>query len=930
MKKSFRKFATPVGLLVPCVALLMGVFGPNLRAATFSDDNWTGMGGSPGVQGTVKDTVVDAAGSLYIAGSFSIVGDVFATNLAKWDGTNWSALGTGIRANSYASGWFSLATSGTDLYAAGNFTNAGGIAANYIARWNGTNWSALGAGLNGPASALAVLGSDLYVGGDFATAGGIGVSRVARWNGSAWSALGSGMNNSVKALAVSGSEVYAGGDFTNAGGMVANRIAKWNGSSWSALGSGLNGTVTTLAARGSDLYVAGNFTTAGGIAATNIAKWNGSSWSAFPSPAYSVNAVILRYSVNDLTISGDDLYAAGDILIDLGGGGSISTFGTYVAKWNGSSWSALEPGIGWAYDPYGEPHVRALAVSGTNVYAGGAFRQAGDAAAHGIARWNGTRWSALAPTYRSLSAMTASGRDVYGAGIFAAADSKQSIAVAKWNGRDWSALGSEFQTDGYGPAIAALAVSGGGLYAGGIFTNAGGTPANRIARWNGTNWSALGSGLAMNNSSTPIVYALAVSGHDLYVGGEFTSAGGIAAANIAKWDGTNWSALGSGIGPWFYQRVTSLAVVGRNLYAGGYFTSAGGIPVNYVARWDGHSWSALGSGVSGFVDGLTVMGQDLYAVGRFNSVDKWDGTSWSKLPWMDADYWTRGGEHDRSPSLYALAVSGSNLYAGGYFTSAGEMDTKFIARWNGGQWTALGSGMEYGVRSLAATDTELFAGGDFWKAGGKLSFQLARARIGVEAQGVSASNSAASVRFSGVTGYPHDVQRTTSLSPPVMWTTVNSTPLYPAADGSFTFTDTNAASGAAYYRASAIGLGPVACPRIGLQQPAGTNLNNGDSVGFGAVAVGNSVTKTFTITNSGAGPLIIHSVSTWSVSADFVVNTTGMLTNVPAGGSTTFIVTFSPTSAGSHWEEVDVYPDITDCYDPNMEYFMIAVSGTGL
>jgi hypothetical protein len=92
-------------------------------------------------------------------------------------------------------------------------------------------------------SALAVSGGTLYAGGDFTTAGGVAATNIAQWNGSSWSALGSGMNTYgyVNALAVSGSTLYAGGCFTTAGGVAATNIAQWNGSSWSALGSGMGG-----------------------------------------------------------------------------------------------------------------------------------------------------------------------------------------------------------------------------------------------------------------------------------------------------------------------------------------------------------------------------------------------------------------------------------------------------------------------------------------------------------------------------------------------------------------------------------------------------------------------------------------------------------------------------------------------------------------
>jgi hypothetical protein len=80
----------------------------------------------------------------------------------------------------------------------------------------------------------------------------------------------------------------------------------------------------------------------------------------------------------------------------------------------------------------------------------------------------------------------------------------------------------------------------------------------------------------MDNS----VLALAVFGITLYAGGGFTTAGGNAANNIAKWDGTGWSSLGSGMNGY----VSALAVSGSTLYAGGGFTTAGGKVSGYAAR----------------------------------------------------------------------------------------------------------------------------------------------------------------------------------------------------------------------------------------------------------------------------------------------------------------------------------------------------------
>jgi hypothetical protein len=134
-----------------------------------------------------------------------------------------------------------------------------------------------------------------------------------------------------------------------------------------------------------------------------------------------------------------------------------------------------------------------------------------------------------------------------------------------------------------------------------------------IAKWDGSSWSELGA--APRSGIGGWVYALAVSGSELYAGGHIDTAGGHAANHIAKWDGSTWTALGSGMN----SAVRALAVSGSDLYAGGDFTTAGGDAANYIAKWDGNSWSALGSGLSDVVRALAVSRSDLYAVGDFTT-----------------------------------------------------------------------------------------------------------------------------------------------------------------------------------------------------------------------------------------------------------------------------------------------------------------------
>lgn len=390
--------------------------------------------------------------------------------------------------------------------------------------------------------------------------------------------------------------------------------------------------------------------------------------------------------------------------------------------------------------------------------------------------------------------------NLYVGGRFTIAGGVFATNIAKWNGSSWSALGS-----GIGgvdePVVFALLVSGGDLYAGGQFTTAGEVSATNIAKWNGSNWSALGPGIPGLTPSAGYVSDMVVSGGDLYAGGWFTNVGGVSIDNIAKWDGSSWSSVGSGMGG----IVLALATSGSNVFAGGWFGTAGGNTANNIAKWNGSSWSALGSGMDDAVYSLARSGNDLYASGSFETaggvsainIARWDGSSWSPLGsgipalYSGSDYWR---------VVLGLAVSGTDLYAGGSAYYA-ENETHRIARWNGSSWSLLGSELNDGVGALAVFGSDLYAGGWFTTAGGKFAELIAKARIGSTVKSMTASNFTASLRFSGVTGYQYDVQRATNLLSPILWTTITVAPLPPAPDGSFTFIDTNAPVGTAFYRA---------------------------------------------------------------------------------------------------------------------------------
>ncbi len=264
------------------------------------------------------------------------------------------------------------------------------------------------------------------------------------------------------------------------------------------------------------------------------------------------------------------------------------------------------------------------------------------------------------------------------------------------------------------------------MYVGGGFETAGGISANNIAKYSTiTNtWSALGSGL----NGSP--YALALIGSDLYVGGWFSKADGFTVNNIAKYSTTNntWSALGSGMNNLIY----TLAVYGDELYAGGYFTT----PANKIAKWStlDNAWSALGTENSEFthVFVLKISGSDLYAGGStqygsptFKNIAKYSITN---------NTWSALGTGVNS-EVRAITVDGSNVYVGGYFTTAGGNNANRIAKWNGSSWSNLGDGIlttSNGVLSLLLYNSNLYIGGIFHTAGGVTANNIAKYSISGE------------------------------------------------------------------------------------------------------------------------------------------------------------------------------------------------------
>jgi len=360
----------------------------------------------------------------------------------------------------------------------------------------------------------------------------------------------------------SGPALYAGGSYTAIGGVRANRIAKFDGKTWSPLGTGLsNAECYALGSYDGNLYAAGYFDQAGGVSGTaKLARWNGTAWESL-----GANLALFSNQLWDLTTfddgTGEALYITGNFT------GIGNTAADYVARYDGESFSPLGgPIAGNVPLILFTSHVFDDGT-GPALYVGGRFTSIDGVPASRIARWDGTAWSAL-------------GSGIAGSGV--------AVSIMTMTTFD----------DGTGPA----------LYVGGqAFTSAGGQPANRVAKWDGTEWSNVGEGFAGG-----IVWKLVVhddgDGEALYAFGTFTASGTTPVERMAKWNGTAWEPFGGGASGTVLDALVVPGAAGDDLVIAGQFTEIGGDAANRLAVWEGCG----GPGVPGDLNGDGVVdGADL-------------------------------------------------------------------------------------------------------------------------------------------------------------------------------------------------------------------------------------------------------------------------------------------------------------------------------
>ncbi len=607
---------------------------------------------------------------------------------------------------------------GERLVVVGRFRLAGDQPARSVAAFDPATgqWARLDAPQGVLLSVVALPGGQLLLGGDFQDPVGTG-SVLQIWTGSSWSAA----IPQPSGLAVLGLAVSPTGElFAACATGVSTNVQRFGSTGWQTIGTVATSVVGPSAAvprvhamafdANGDLLVGGEFDSIEGVAAANLARWNGSTWAPIGSGVTGV--------VRDLLVTSSGTLFAGGLFF---AGGSPQR--TNIARWNGTSWQALGNGTQSTYiDVFAG--VNALAETATGVVAAGQFDVAGGVPAFKVAQWNGTAWSAMGGGIEQLGPLgapssvfalqrTASG-ELFAAGNFTSIGGRDGIGLARWNGSNWTPL----RAVGIGGATTALhRTPAGDVYLGGSFRDIDGVACNGIARRVGTGWQPLGSGIADPFGTGPVVSLIrSLPSGEVVVGGVFPSAGGVPAAGLAVWNGTSWGTLGSGLANTVggFPAVQALHVaVNGELYVAGSFDLAGGVPVEGVARWDGSQWSAVaaGLGAASLSAVTTAPTGEVYVAGNFitgffqtSQIVVVSGATSSTIATPDG------------PVMDFLVLPGGDLLVGGGFRSIGGQQVGCVARWSGGTWSPLG-GLGLNSTFDAVRRLRVLPGGDLLAVG---------------------------------------------------------------------------------------------------------------------------------------------------------------------------------------------------------------------
>ena len=550
-------------------------------------------------------------GDLIAAGWFSTAGGVPATNVARWDGASWSALGDGVPSRVTA-----LA-----VYEGQLFANE--------YRWTGTDWEDF-AQADSRVSKLTVWNGKLILAGFFSTVQGVAAEKICAWDGSTIQPLGVGCPDDVIALQVYGDDlaaaVYVGyGDEPS-----YDLVQLWDGTSWASLNFevpewgecfetalgvfqgrllvstnlnyGLAGeilirqydgtqwlpfiTVTpyrqiyVFHETGGGLLIGGHFNEVESVAATNVAVYNGVAAQPLVGDGLGLDGDGATFCADggELIVGGEFRFAG-------------TQFSPAAVTWTGSAWAPRSDLYfqGSPFEPYLNAKFESLVSDGAILYGSYSF-YGGCVEERFLCSWDGAQqhWVDLEYGNRDLAAVAGQ--------VYAVKDSYPD-QVEVYQNSAWQPVPGEF--DG---SIATLHTWNGRLIAGGGFDHVDDLGAKHVAAWNLTEWEPLDRGLP-----GPVG---AFGAYDGQLVATYEDGG---AQRVACWDGTAWTDLPGA----FNNDIHALQQYGTHLYAGGGFSAVDGLPAGYLAWWSGKAWAPYGTGCDAPIEGLAVHNNQLWVTGRF-------------------------------------------------------------------------------------------------------------------------------------------------------------------------------------------------------------------------------------------------------------------------------------------------------------------------
>ena len=538
----------------------------------------------------------------------------------------------------------------------GYFTQVEDVRANNIAWHDALGWHAFGSGTDGYIAALKFADGKLFAAGNFTSIDGVALSCIGSWDGNSWQQLATGISGGIiRSMEWYDSSLYISGYFVYAGNQLANNVARWDGQAWHAVGSGANNYYVYLTLLEDTLYAYGNFTVFNGDT-TSLVKLNGTTWQPLTNDTLNL--------VQALTKKNDTLFA---ITYQL-----INSYYRNVSHIQAGVWTGLVHNIGFGsnqilfsfhdtlfystsqngYDElriycisdttpilsalsimgqhtYYEP--QSVKIYGNSVYVTGFFNNLNNTFSTGLARYDGTAWTA--PFFVSLPYYDAwyygwgrnlmydsTTNELLVSGKFYFAGDTLSPSVAKWDGSSWHAMGAGLNGGDDGE-VRRMLIFKDTLYACGSFTRSGNQPLRGIAKWNGTFWLPVG-GICNGTVKSMDVY------HDtLYVIGEFDTIGNIAAEFIAKYDGGSWHPVPE-VHSSASNQFKSLCSAYGNLYLAGSYFNVGTNSNIYFAKYDGASWT-LPPFFFQDIRTLKLLGDSMYATRESSSaVYKYNGLNW--------------------------------------------------------------------------------------------------------------------------------------------------------------------------------------------------------------------------------------------------------------------------------------------------------------